>query len=106
MRSELSRLRHSYEQLRAKRSQQKATCTAVSVNHGATSYRQECYSLRQQLVEAKGMGRELERHCGELREQVKKGEEQLRALESERKQSQQGLAYLQETLETKDGMIR
>ena len=102
MRSELSRLRHSYEQLRAKRSQQKA---AVSVNqHGATSrYREECYSLRQQLVEAKETGRKLERHCAELKEQVEKGEERL---EGERKQNRQGLAYLQETLKTKDGLIR
>ena len=105
VRSELSRLRHSYEQLRAKRSlqnQQKAT----TIGHGTTDYRQECHSLRHQLAEVKEKEREVERECRELRERLKKRDEDMEGVEVERRQSQQSMAYLQETLRSKEGLIR
>ena len=104
VRSELSRLRHSYEQLRAKRSlqnEQKAT-TASSHGRETTNYRQECHSLRRQLAEMK----EKERECRELRKRLNKRDEDMKGVEIERRQNQQSVAYLQETLRSKEGLIR
>ena len=108
VRSELSRLRHSYEQLRAKRSQQNQQKAAGvgSSGHGTTNYRQECHSLRRQLAEVKEKERGMERECRELRERLKKREEEMEGVEMERRQSQQSTAYLQDTLRSKDGLIR
>lgn len=104
VRSELSRLRQSYEQLKAKRGQSKPS--ADSGGSGATNYRQECHSLRRQLTEGREREKEMERQCGELREMVRKRDMQLEGLEVERRQSQQGVAYLQETVKDREGMIR
>lgn len=108
VRSELSRLRHSYELLRAKRSQQnqQKSATVSSSSHGAANYRHECHSLRRQLAEVKEKAREMERECIELRERLKKREEEMEGVEVERRQSQRSVAYLQETLRSKDKLIR
>ena len=107
VRSELSRLRHSYEQLRAKKSLQTQQKTTVSSSgHGTTNYRQECHSLRRQLAETKEKEREMERECRELREKLKKRDEDVEGMEVERRQSQQSVAYLQETLRSREGLIR
>lgn len=102
VRSELSRLRHSYEQLRAKRNQQK-TAAVGSSSHGATNYRQECHSLRGELAGVKEKEREMERECRELRERLEKREEEM---EGERRRTQQSVAFLEETLRGKDRLIR
>ena len=106
VRSELSRLRHSYEQLRAKRSSQQKLVTAGSGGHGTTNYRQECHCLRSQLAGAKEKEREMEKECRELRERLKKREEEMERVEVERRQSQQSVSHLQETVRSKDGLIR
>ena len=100
VRSELSRLRHSYEQLRAKRNLQNKTSS------GSTDYKKEWQSLRHELTVMKEREREMERQGKELRELVKKKEEHDEGLEVKRRQSELSLAYLQETLRTKDGQIR
>lgn len=109
VRSELSRLRHSYEQLRAKRSsQQKAVAVGGGSGggHGTTNYRQECHCLRSQLAGAKEKEREMERECRELRERLRKREEDMERVEVERRRSQLSVSHLQETVRSKDGLIR
>lgn len=102
VRSELSRLRHSYEQLRAKRSQNKPTTTSS----GGTNYKQECYTLRHQLTEIKEKDEQMEKQCRELRDLVRKREEHVEGLEAYKRQSQQNLSYLQETLRSREELIR
>jgi chromosome segregation ATPase len=103
VRSELSRLRHSYEQLRAKRSSQQK---AGGIGGSGHDYRQECHSLRSQLAGAKEKARETERECRELRERLNKREEEMERVEVERKRSQQSVSHLEETVRSKDGIIR
>lgn len=110
VRSELSRLRLSYEQLRAKRNQQSQQKSAVgnscACSHGTVKYKQECHSLRQQLSDVKEKVRELERECQEMKEKLKKRDGDMEGLVVERRQSQQCVAYLQETLKNKEDTIR
>ena len=100
VKSELTRLRHSYEQLRAKRNLQSKTSV------GSTNYKQEWQSLKKQVAAMKEGEREMERQSMELRELVKKREEHVEGLEVKGRQSELSLAYLQETLKTKDAEIR
>ena len=106
VRAELTRLRHSYEQLRAKRNQQHQSKHPTSSNVGGVDYKRECQSLRHQLIEEKEREKEMERLCRELRELVEGKSEHLRVVEVEQRQSQQNLAYLEETLKSREGYIR
>lgn len=106
VRAELTRLRHSYEQLRAKRNQQHQSKHPTSSNVGGVDYKRECQSLRHQLIEEKEREKEMERLCRELRELVEGKSEHVRVVEVEQRQSQQNLAYLEETLKSREGYIR
>ena len=104
VRAELSRLRQSYEHLRAKRNQQHQSKHPTAA--GGTDYKREWQSLRHELKEAREREREMEKECRQLREMVDSRDEHTRALEVDKRQSQQNLAYLQETLKNGERHIK